>query len=197
MKAQKRDHVAHKRRIYLINPNFQLKLSFYVCFITFLSSIIYPLTIYELISNISNNLIQVSPTTVKALADKKVDLIKFLAVWQVGFTFIIFCACILVSHKVAGPIYKTRKFLKSIKSNNDMGALYFRDGDYFPELAEDYNDAIGHIQENYKKDFVYLSEVNAYINNLSHIVPDDKKIVLTEITKKLNEIQNRFNQSPS
>lgn len=189
--------MAHKRRIYLINPSFQLKLSFYVCFITFVSSIIYPITIYELISNISNSLGQASPGTVKLLAEKKTDLITFLAIWQIGFTFIIFSACILVSHKVAGPIYKIRKFLQSVKNSNPLGLLYFRDGDYFPELAEDYNDAMEHIQENYKKDFVYLSEVNAYINNLSHVVPDDKKVVLNEISKKLNEIQNRFNQDAS
>lgn len=150
-----------------------------------------------MINNISNNLSQSSPQAVQLIADKKIDLVKFLAFWQIGFTFIIFCACILVSHKVAGPIYKLRKFLQSIRNNNSLGRLHFREGDYFPELADDYNQAVEHIQDNYKKDFVYLSEVNAYINNLSHVVPDDKKIVLNEISKKLTEIQNRFNQSVS
>jgi iron-sulfur cluster repair protein YtfE (RIC family) len=46
--------------------------------------------------------------------------------------------------------------------------------------------------EEYQNDFVYLSEVNAYINNLSLVVPDDKKPVLSEIHKKLSDIQRKF-----
>ena len=57
-----------------------------------------------------------------------------------------------------------------------------------------FNKTFENIQENYRKDFVYLSEVSAYINNLSLVVPDDKKIVLSEISKKLEEIQSRFNK---
>ena len=47
-------------------------------------------------------------------------------------------------------------------------------------------------EEEHKKDLVYISEVTTYINNLSLVVPEDKRVVLNEIIVKLNEIQNRF-----
>lgn len=89
-------------------------------------------------------------------------------------------------------MYKVQKYLASIRDGDFSGKLYFRNGDYFQEVADDLNETFETIQENYKNDFVYLSEVNAYLNNLSLVVPDDKKVVLKEITHKLTEIQTRF-----
>ncbi|MEK6625776.1 MAG: hypothetical protein AABY86_12445 [Bdellovibrionota bacterium] len=60
-------------------------------------------------------------------------------------------------------------------------------------MADEFNLTFEQIQENYKKDLVYLSEVNTYLANLSMVVPDDKKVVLNEINRKLTEIQERFN----
>jgi len=121
------------------------------------------------------------------------ELLMILSIWQIGFTGMMFIVCIFFSHKIAGPVYKTMKFFKAIKNGDNPGRLSFRDGDYFPELADEFNNTFDHIHENYKKDLVYLSEVNSYLNNLSMVVPDDKKAVLNEISKKLSEIQERFN----
>lgn len=138
-----------------------------------------------------------SPEVVRQLEDKKLALIVILGLWQVGFTALAFITCIFMTHKVAGPIYKVQKYLATIREGHLNGKLYFRNGDYFKELAEDLNDTFETIQENYKNDFVYLSEVNAYLNNLSLVVPDDKKVVLKEITQKLSEIQGRFQEKES
>ncbi len=184
---------AYKRKIYLINPNFQLRFSLYVCLFLFISSLIYPVTIYNLVTELALKVSTVSPEITAQVTERKKDLIIFLSLWQLGFTVMIFVVCIFISHKIAGPIYKLRKYLQAIKNNNPQGRLFFRNGDYFPEVAEDFNEAFEHIQENYKKDFVYLSEVNTYLNNLSLVVPDDKKVVISEINKKLSEIQDRFN----
>ena len=97
-------------------------------------------------------------------------------------------------HKVAGPLYKLSKFFKDVKDGQNPGKLFFRNGDYFHELAEDYNGAFKYIFENHKKDLMYISEVSSYLKNIEMVVPDDKKAVLNEIDKKLSEIQNRFNE---
>jgi hypothetical protein len=89
-------------------------------------------------------------------------------------------------------MYKVQQYLATIRDGDFSGKLKFRNGDYFHEIAEDINETFETVQENYKNDFVYLSEVNAYLNNLSLVVPDDKKVVLKEITHKLSEIQSRF-----
>ena len=86
------------------------------------------------------------------------------------------------------------KFLTSIRDCEEYGKLYFRKGDYFPEIAEDINLTFNSLREQNKNDFVYLSEVNTYLKNLSMVVPEDKKIVLAEIIIKLDEMQQRFNK---
>ena len=97
-----------------------------------------------------------------------------------------------MSHKIAGPIYKLTLHLKSIQEGNPAEYITFRKGDHFLELAEDYNAAIKKIKDTYNQDFLYLQEIDSYINNLIIAVPEDKKSMLLEISNKINEIQNRF-----
>ena len=70
--------------------------------------------------------------------------------------------------------------------------MHFRDGDYFRELEESYNAAVTSIQDSRKLDFEQLEEIRLYLKNLALIVPEDKKIVLTEINKKIEEIVGRY-----
>ncbi len=88
-------------------------------------------------------------------------------------------------------MYKLKKYLDNIKDGNPPEKLYFRKGDHFLEIAESFNQAMDKIQEVHLKDFIYLSEINSYINNLAMILPEDKKNVLNEISSKLSEIQDR------
>lgn len=132
------------------------------------------------------------PELSSSIADKRKNLIIILALWQLGFTTLVFIIGIFFTHKIAGPIYKMKKHLRMIRDGQTSDDLYFRKGDHFQELAEEFNETINKIREDYKQDFVYLSEVNAYINNLSLVVPDDKKPVLSEINQKLIEIQKKF-----
>lgn len=148
----------------------------------FVSSLLYPVIIYDIISKyIPSNGDEI-----------RLALLIVLALWHIGITSLVFIVSIFFSHKIAGPIYKTRKYLELVKQGAFPGRLFFRHGDYFPELAEDFNSAMESVQDNYKRDFVYISEVNTYLGNLSLVVPDDKRSILEEIRKKLTEIQGRF-----
>ena len=182
----------YKRSIILINPKFQIKFSILVCVFLFISSIFYPLTIFDLVTKLVEQATANSPEMATKMLSYKNNLIIVLALFQLGFTAITFIACLLFSHKIAGPIYKVQKYLSSIRDREGNGRLFFRNGDYFPELAEDFNDTFEVIQEDYKRDMVYLSEVSSYVSNLSMVVPEDKKVVLEEINSKLGEIQKRY-----
>jgi methyl-accepting chemotaxis protein len=178
-----------KRKIYLIEPKFQLKFSFYICVVVFISSLIYPFLIFDII----NNLIARYPDSAQALQGKRTELIIFICVMQLGFIALIGTVSIFISHKIAGPIYKLKKYLKLIRDEQSINKLNFRNGDYFQELAEEFNMTIGQLQDQHRSDFSYLGEISTYLHNISLVVPDDKKVVLNEINKKLAEIQNRFN----
>ncbi len=185
---------AYKRKIYLIDPLFQIKVSLYICFFVFVSSLIYPFTIYDLMTQFIAFSAQYSKTVGVSIESKRQSLILILALWQIGFTALVFIIGIFFTHKIAGPIYKMKKHLKMIREGHTTDDLYFRNGDHFQDLAEEFNLTINKIRDDYRQDFVYLSEVNAYINNLSLVVPDDKKPVLGEINQKLMEIQKKFDQ---
>ena len=60
-----------------------------------------------------------------------VTLILFLFI---GFKF---------SHKVAGPLYRLNEHLKSIAENNgELKEIKFRDGDFFKEIEENFNEVV-------------------------------------------------------
>ena len=106
-----------------------------------------------------------------------------------------FFICVFFSHKIAGPLYKLQKHLKLLRDGESPGKLFFRKGDYFQELADDVNLTFDHLEDSYKNDLVYLSEVTSYINNLSLVVPDDKRVVLNEISSRLSSMQERFTKN--
>jgi len=156
----------------------------------FLSSLIYPLTIYELITALAQKI----PDSAIELENIRWNLIGSLAIFEVGFIAIVFIICIILSHKIAGPIYKLSKFLKLVGEGHALDTVHFRQGDYFPELEENYNLAIKKIKETHYYDFAYLSEVSSYLKTLEDDLPEEKKKILEEIQNKLSEIQEGFKQ---
>ena len=53
--------------------------------------------------------------------------------------FIILMGGLILSHKVAGPLYRLTKHLQAHDRNN-VTPVKFRKGDYFPEIQEAFND---------------------------------------------------------
>ncbi len=188
--------VSYSRKIYLINPKFQIRFSLYVCLVVFLTSIIYPFSIYELMNTIIAHFALKSPEIAANYSNKRDALIIFLVLLHLGFTCLTFFLCIFFSHKIAGPLYKLEKHLQLLREpEENPGQLFFREGDYFGELAKEVNETMSFIEDNHKSDLVYLSEVTSYINNLSLVVPDDKRVVLNEISSRLSQMQERFTKS--
>lgn len=184
--------MSSNRKIYLINPKFQYRLSFFAALLVFFTGLIYPFTIYILLSAISANFALNNPEIALYYSEKRDLLILLLIGLHIGFSILTFFTCIFFSHRIAGPLYKLQKHLRAIREGLSPGKLFFRKGDYFQEVADDLNDTIEVLEDNYKKDLVYLSEVNSYINNLSLVVPDDKRVVLNEISSRLTDIQDKF-----
>ncbi|MEC8623936.1 MAG: hypothetical protein VXY34_03890, partial [Bdellovibrionota bacterium] len=164
--------MTYKRTIFLINPKFQLKFSLLISTVVFISSLIYPFIIYNLMTSYSNdissNLVKICeketeeiPRVSKAVSNQREKIIILLIFGQFIFTGIIFIISIFFSHKIAGPIYKTQKYLRKVSDNKGLGKLSFREEDYFKDLAEDYNKTFSTIQNNYNRDVVYLNEIHS------------------------------------
>lgn len=173
-----------KRSIFVINPKFQFKFSLIVCSLILLSSLLYPVTIYEVFEAIFRQ----NPALGDKMSSSRSQLLVMLSIIQIVYLIIVFVICIFISHKIAGPMFKLSNYLKNIADGNSPQELYFRNGDNFTEIADLYNQAMERIKDDRKNDLQYLSDVKVYINNLTVVVPEDKKPVIKEITHKLDEI---------
>jgi methyl-accepting chemotaxis protein len=181
----------YKRSIFLINPAFQLKFSLIVCSIIVISTLIYPVIIYDFFQLVSAN----NPAVAKNIVAAQKDLILFLILIQVVITLLVFVIFIFFTHKIAGPMFKLKNHLAKIREGDAISALTFRNGDYFPDVAEEVSLFLETVVLNQEEDFQYVEEVSMYLENLSSIVPDDKKPVLNEISRRLIEIKSRYKKS--
>ena len=49
---------------------------------------------------------------------------------------------------------------------DSLETVKFRDGDYFREIEESYNEAVEHIRKMRAKDFEELGKIKAYLSNI-------------------------------
>lgn len=174
-----------KRTIFVINPSFQYKVSFMLCFLATLICSFYPVSIYEVFTQLSAK----SPDLISS--DSRDNLLTWLVILQVAMTGLMFIACLFITHKIAGPLYKLKLYLTKVRNGEEPGTLSFRKNDYFHDIANDVTETIEYFQTKRHQDFEYIDEVIAYISNLSLVIPEDKKPVLKEAIKKLSDIRSK------
>ena len=176
--------MANKRNIFIINPQFQYKLSFIICSLVVLGSLIFPATIWDLF----DKFIDFQPENATKYSEARNGLFMILLVVELCIIGLVFVLSIFLTHKVAGPIYKLGNYLYEVRNGGANYPLSFRDGDYFHEIAEEVNLTLEYLRNKEEDEIDYLEEVSAYIENISLVVPQDKKPVLDEIRIKISEI---------
>ena len=80
----------------------------------------------------------------------------------------------------------------NIREGQEITPLVFRQGDHFQDLAEEVSLFLESISDNYENDFHEVDEISAYIDNISPIIPEDKKPILNEISRRLISIKSRY-----
>lgn len=132
--------MAYRRTILLINRPFQLRFSFYVVSWLFALSLIYPLIIYNIFEFLLKHMAldPMGPELAKLDGVRK-EMVRLLVFLQLLFVVVTFCVSIFVSHRIAGPLYKLKKFLVAAKEGK-LGELHFRKSDHFQDLAESFNE---------------------------------------------------------
>ena len=179
---------SYKRTIYLINPKFQIKFSLFVTSLVVISSLIYPVVIYETYTRIIESIND--PVINQNLVQSKASLIQLLILFQLIFTLLVFIICIFQSHKIAGPIYKLQKFLKDLREGSSHSKLTFRKGDNFKELADDYNLAIDTVNRTIYERTQQLDQLGQFVSDQMNNSEGESKEVLNEIFKKVSTIKS-------
>lgn len=134
----------YKRRIYLINKDFQIKFIIYTATIALITIAIF----YGMLLFFFDELVQLGLKSgfpaghvyFKFIADNRYDMMNVYFPIAAIFVFIIiFVSGTLFSHKIAGPIYRMNMYLRSLSLESIVSPMNFRKKDFFQDLAVSYN----------------------------------------------------------
>lgn len=139
--------VKRKFRNYFLKP-FQYKYALFTIWITVLGMIFTALIVYNVsIDTLINTIQNDGKLTEQALETLNMNVVKYLIAPVIIVSAVCFLLSILVSHRVAGPIYKTELYLNKIGEGKIPGKIYFRETDVVPEMSEAFNRMIEHLHK--------------------------------------------------
>ena len=134
-----------KKSSLLINPKFQWTLIGYAAFI---ASLIL-LAVYGLFSYGFHEFVQIGtqaglPTDhvyFQFIRMQETTFLRVIAAIALLIAVILIVGGLIISHKIAGPVYRMQKELNAMSELDpvELRNINFRKGDFFPELAEAFN----------------------------------------------------------
>lgn len=131
------------RKVILINKPFQYSiLAWFSCLSIILISIFYS-TILYFFYNLKKEATSVGlphdHIFFTFINEQKSIMDNVFIVSSIVAILVILMGGLILSHKVAGPLYRLTKHLQGYDKNN-IPPLKFRKGDYFPEIEKAFND---------------------------------------------------------
>ena len=130
------------RARYLINKRLQLGLTFRFVFLTVLFSAFMGFEVY----------ITIWPVVSGAIPEPLMNLVRYqvffrLALFLIPISFVVTGFSIIVTHRIAGPIYRLEKTLDELIQGEDVGFIRLRKHDEFKEFAAKLNEVIRIVKE--------------------------------------------------
>ncbi|MCX6112926.1 MAG: hypothetical protein NTY22_06585 [Proteobacteria bacterium] len=137
---------SYKRRIYLINKDFQIKFIVYTLLLSIVTIAIFYGMVYfffeESITLGVNAGFPAGHVYYKFIEDSRADMNTYFIIASIVVFIVIFVSGLFFSHRIAGPIYRMNMYLRSIATENLATTINFRKMDFFQELAISYNKRI-------------------------------------------------------
>jgi methyl-accepting chemotaxis protein len=195
------ENYRYKRKIYIVNKKFQYRYLFIILF-TMLVTVfsVYFTTFYVIWNSVIDAFFFV-PEAAKKLADIMAHTSELLVIPVLLLAAVFTFAGILLSHKVAGPLYRVEKVAEELSKGNLDVKVKFRKGDELHELADALNNMIGGIKSIVRED----KDITAKLIKISVKLKEDinqekglKKDVrdaieeLSDIVGKLKKSTDKF-----
>lgn len=164
------------QRKYLINQGFQLK---YISYVVGISTVISGLLCYFIYRGTLENteLMEIKEMQLGSMIaheDSKIlwALLAFIVLQ--GLCILIFA--LMLTHRIAGPLFRVELFLKALSEGRLLGVRSFRKGDEFQSLVDMMRAVNGKLQEQKGQDLALLDSVEATLKgsasteNLQHSI---------------------------
>jgi sensor histidine kinase YesM len=179
-----------RRRLFLINKQFQLRFAFYVCSWIIALSLAYPLIISTLFDSFIRYLaLDPLGPALTHLEKSREEFLSLLAIMQVVLVAVTFFLSIFLSHKIAGPLYKLKRYFQEARDGNIKQKLSFRKRDYFLELVPEYNAMMEAIDKRITRKAEGIQKAIPRIENAISKATPELKRELEAILKLLREAE--------
>ena len=142
----------NERKNYLINPTFQLTIVGVFIGISLIVDLIYFFSMsisFEEFFSLGKQLgLPKESQFFKFITHQKDKFTNIFLVTSLLSSLVLIIFGILLSHKIAGPVYRMTEDLKEMTKNKKTKEVHFRKGDFFIELTETFNNFL----DSHKKD---------------------------------------------
>jgi methyl-accepting chemotaxis protein len=139
-----------QRKVYLINPKFQLSFIFFSTITSLLGMLVFFVAsnyFFWSFKNLGKTYgIPENHIFFTFINDQGHKMNMIFLVSSIVFFIITIIGSLLLSHRVAGPIYRLTSHLNNISEKKELSEVKFRSGDFFIELQDAFNGYINRIK---------------------------------------------------
>jgi signal transduction histidine kinase len=179
-----------KRRTYLIDKKFQLGFIFKFCLVVVISSIL----IGGILLGLSQNSTTVAIVDTKVVVKKTADFIFPIALQTIILVTIFSSLAViilagLVSHRIAGPLYRMRKEIDGLKEGDLCRNFTIRTKDQLQGLAQSLNDMGAVLKHRQSEIREKSNKIRLYLRQKEGLISGEEKkeleFLLNEMDKAL------------
>ncbi len=176
--------MGYKRRNYFINKAFQSEFILKFCGLVVLGSAVFGIILYLLSKQTLTTSFENSRLVIKSTADYIFPGLLFGGIIAATFTALAASAVvILMTHRIAGPMYRFEKYITEIGSGKLNSDLKIRKKDQFQNMAN----ALNKMTEDLKLGLTEVNEVSAKLDKLIEELSysSSREILLREDIKRI------------
>jgi methyl-accepting chemotaxis protein len=156
--------MAYRRSIFLINRRFQFRFAFYVCSWLIALSFVYPLIIFQLFDFFLRYMAaDPNAPDVTTIVQTRESLLYLLIAMQFILLSVTFLISIFMSHRIAGPLFKLKKYFSEAAQGRLGDRLFFRKSDHFHDIADSFNTMTAGLRDVLSKNAEEISAATAKI----------------------------------
>ncbi len=184
-----------RRKQFLINRAFQIKYTVIIAIIGIIIAILWGTLFYKASKENSQQmlmLVQMDPNLSSmtdiikeklAIEDSKIMLYLILFVIAIFLSLVIWG--ILITHRIAGPIFIISKYIDSIADGKIPETRPLRKKDELKEFFEKFNKMLDILKERENVDIVVINDVLKTLESIKETLTPDKK---PEIEREISEL---------
>ncbi|MFH0764463.1 MAG: hypothetical protein V1927_05615 [Candidatus Omnitrophota bacterium] len=179
-----------KRKQYLVQKKFQLKYVGLILALTFLTAALCSYVVYyTTMINLGEKLASVYPQGRLVSIVKMVNFRIILSVLLVSP--LVALIGILLSHKIAGPIFRMETFLKNMTAGDLASKITLRTGDELISLADGINGVTETLRASFRRQRSQMEKVLTELNSLKGLA-GEKHQDLSKVNSAVNRLDDEL-----